>query len=126
MARAFPLPVPEFSLGGIMYPVDHNFDWSNDKDVLVDAVRQTHEAMRMHHLATITPDRDWLDCTCIDLSDHRDLLAAGHALLVATVLRLEPEAPVKRAQQLPVASLFLRAVQAVMLLVGTSALTELI
>ena len=111
MARALPLSVPEFTLGGTMYPVDPSFDWSHDKDVLVDAVRQTHEAMRMHHFATLTPDRDWLDCECVDPAEHRDLLRRGHALLVDTVLTLEPEVVQQRARSLPVMKSFLAMVQ---------------
>lgn len=104
------LPLPEFCLGGTIYPVDYDFDWSHDKDVLLEAVRDTHVAMRMHHFATLTPDRDWLRCECTDVAAHRDLLLAGHAALVDTVLTLSPEAPRKSAWRMPLNAQWLRMV----------------
>lgn len=102
---------PLFCLGGNIYPVNPEFDWSSDKDVLVDAVRETHEAMRFHHWATLTPNRRWLECECVDPADHRDLLILGHAMMVDLVLSLDPEAPKKRAWRMPVNALFLRVMQ---------------
>lgn len=119
MADAIPLlSSPLFCLGGTFYPVDPGFDWSSDKDVLIDAVRQTHEALRTHHIATLTPDRSWLDCECVDPADHRDLLVSGHAWLVDLVLTLEPGAmrSPRRAWRLPVNAMFLRAVQALLII----------
>ena len=113
---------PVFCLGGTIYPVDTQFDWTHDSDVLVDAVRETYRAVRMHAIAARTPDRSWLVCECVDVARHRDLLAEGHALLLATVLALEPDAPRTRARELPVAAMFMRMVQVVAIAVGSMTL----
>ena len=126
MAFALPPAPPLFCLGGNLYPVDASFDWSSDRDVLVDAIRETHVAMRHHHFATLTPDRDWLDCECVDPADHRDLLVMGHFALVNRALSMEPDVGVKRGRSLPFNGIFLRVVQAVAFLVGTVSIDALV
>ena len=117
---------PLFALGGNIYPVDPPFDWTHDSDVLVDAIRQTHEAIRWHAIAAAQDDRSWFLCECADVVAHRDLLVLGHAALLEVVLRSEPDAPVTRSRQLPVTAMFLRTVQSVALLVTALGLQDLV
>ena len=114
-------PAPLFCLGGTIYPVDRSFDWSHDRDVLVDAIRETHQAMRMHNLAALCGDRSWLTCECFDVAEHRDRLIEGHAALLDTVLTFEPEVVQQRARSLPVMQLFMRSIQTVVVALGTGA-----
>lgn len=116
---------PVFCLGNTIYPVDPEFDWTHDADVLMDAIRQTHVAMRMHTIAIRTPDRSWLACGCTDVARCRDLLVQGHALLLGSALTLEPDAAKTHARDMPVMSMFLRMVQGVALLATSLGLNQL-
>ena len=95
---------PEFSLGNVIYPVPAGFDWSQDQDVLADAVRETHAAIRWHQLAA--QGMMALDCVCADPLAHRDLLLSGYTALLA-VLRPEQGLPTSMWERMPVARQFL-------------------
>lgn len=111
MAYAIP-EVPQFCLGGTMYPVDNEFDWTGDEDVLIDAIRETHIAARTHHLATLTPDSSWLQCPCPDKATHARELLQGHFSLLNRVLIMDKQVVSHRPKELPVMNLFMRLTQA--------------
>ena len=126
MAYALPPAPPRVCLGGNRYTVGASVDRCGGRGGVVGAIRETHVAMRHHHFATLTPDRDWLDCECVDPADHRDLLVMGHFALVNRALSMEPDVGVKRGRSLPFNGIFLRVVQAVAFLVGTVSIDALV
>lgn len=123
-------PAPEalFCLGGTIYPVAPTFDWASDLDVLVDAVRDTHAAIRNHQLALLTPTRSWLDCECRDVAAHGRQLIEGHVALIAVLTALLPGWQGKPAAQrrAPLVSQFLSSVHVLaLMLVGLDVLNLL-
>lgn len=107
---------PLFALGGTIYPHDPSFDWSRDVDVLTDAVRETHVALRFHHIACLTPERDWLQCECADPAAHATQLMAGHLSLVNILTRLLPDVAHRASSRwrLPVNGYFIRTFNSIL------------
>ena len=120
---------PLFALGSDIYPVDPEFDWSEDSDVLTDAIRHTHLAIRLHGYAKHADDRSWFACDCVDLDAHIGLLSMGLSLLYGQLLRLHPEAPRAESfrRRAPVAvGTFLRSVHVFVLAAIGYSLMELL
>lgn len=113
---------PQFCLGGTIYPVPPDFDWTHDKDVLLDALRETRTAMQTHHWCRYTPDRDWLDCECLDPAAHEELLQAGLFMLIGTAMTMSPDAArsPRQAFRFPVLSQYLRMVQVALFAILTT------
>jgi hypothetical protein len=98
--------VPEFCLGSTIYPINPAFDWSGDDDVLADAVRETHVAIRVHHYAIVADFP--LVCVCSDPKLHRDQLMAGYLDLLGHMSPTRGTVP-QVWHRLPIGQVFLRA-----------------